>query len=442
MRWWVLAVGLALMAGACTDPAPTSSDDDSRAVQGDPSSTTSVTADPPSEPAERSASFENGLEVEVTPVAGGSSVAVVLVYAVGARHDPTGRSGLAHFVEHLLATAATRVEEVRTVDEFIAAYPLGWNAQTGADFTVVATVVDPDALEAELALTAARLEGIRPTEDDLSRERPRILQEVENMFGGIPALAAANNAREQLLATPNGGRRGGLPGVLASVTLEEITRRLALYNPSNATLSIAGDVDVDATLDLVAEYFADIPAGPTPPPPTPYVAGAGGLITVAATAPEGVVAAAYAAPPPTSDLYPAFLIAIGRLFVAGQSVHITTSYAVIDDPDVVVFTSPIRPGEDGPAAFQRLRSGLAGLLTAPLVHGEVAQTSAIFGPLLGWSPSGNSYGVALSAALRPRLAINPQQIASALPDVDGPSYLDAVDRLFTAAPAAGAATEP
>ena len=65
-------------------------------------------------------------------------------------------------MEHLLATSATSAESARTVEQFVATYPLGWNAQTGSDVTVFATIVHPAALEDELALTAARLAGIRP----------------------------------------------------------------------------------------------------------------------------------------------------------------------------------------------------------------------------------------------------------------------------------------
>ena len=78
------------------------------------------------------------------------------------------------------------------MQEYLARYKLGWNAQTGGDYTVIATVFPADRLEPEIADAAARMGGLVIAESDLQRERPRMLQELSNMFGGMPQLAAMN----------------------------------------------------------------------------------------------------------------------------------------------------------------------------------------------------------------------------------------------------------
>ena len=138
-------------------------------------------------------------------------MALLVLYRIGGDHDPQGRSGLAHLVEHLYVTAAAGGRTARTAEGFFQQYPAGCNAQTGDRYTVVATVFPKGELEKELAEAAARMGDLRITADDLDREKPRLLEEVSNMFGRFPALGAVNNARELIRPTPRGGRKGGLP---------------------------------------------------------------------------------------------------------------------------------------------------------------------------------------------------------------------------------------
>ncbi|HTM19750.1 MAG TPA: insulinase family protein, partial [Kofleriaceae bacterium] len=176
----------------------------------------------------------NGLRLVLRPVPGTGAVALVTLLRIGADADPPGRSGMAHLMEHLLVTAATSAAPARSVDDWIRRYPAGWNAQTGSDYTVVAAIFPPDRLDAELAEAAARLTDVRPQPDDLAREQPRLLAEVDNMFAWA-ALGAPNRARERVRPTPGGGRKGGVPEQVRAVTLDEARARLAAhYRAGNA----------------------------------------------------------------------------------------------------------------------------------------------------------------------------------------------------------------
>src|SRR5207248_2701703 len=75
--------------------------------------------------------LDNGLTVLLRPVKGTKDVALVVLYALGEDHDPKGKSGLGHMVEHLYATAAAGGEKARTINDIILRYPKGWNFQTG-----------------------------------------------------------------------------------------------------------------------------------------------------------------------------------------------------------------------------------------------------------------------------------------------------------------------
>ena len=75
-------------------------------------------------------------------------------------HDPEGRSGLAHLIEHVYMSAAAGNEKARTSDEFMRRYPEGANAQTGNRYTVFATVFPATDLDRELAGRKVHVEQV------------------------------------------------------------------------------------------------------------------------------------------------------------------------------------------------------------------------------------------------------------------------------------------
>ncbi|MCH7813692.1 MAG: insulinase family protein, partial [Planctomycetes bacterium] len=185
--------------------------------------------------------LDNGLTVLLRPVAETQQVATVLLYSIGSDHDPPGRCGMGHLMEHVYVTAAAGDTPAREVRQYTQLYPGGWNAQTGNRYTVVATVTAHKDLDRELADVAARMGDLKITAEDLQREIPRLVQEVGNMFGGIPSLAVGNLARERLRPTPHGGRRGGLPDQVRQVTAEQLQKRWTrYYKPANAILVVVG----------------------------------------------------------------------------------------------------------------------------------------------------------------------------------------------------------
>ena len=109
---------------------------------------------------------------------------------------------------------------------------------------------------------AARMGDLRITATDLNREKPRLLDEVSNMFGRIPALAAVNVARELIRPAPRGGRKGGLPEHVQAITLDDVrTYWTRYYKPRNAILVLAGAVDEAAARHAVAAHFAESSPG-------------------------------------------------------------------------------------------------------------------------------------------------------------------------------------
>ena len=217
--------------------------------------------------------LDNGLEVTLIDASGAKLAAIVVLYDIGGDHDPPGKSGLTHVLEHIYVTAATDQEEARDVQEYIQRYPDGWNAQTGAQHTIIATVFGNDRLEHELRDAAGRMHNLRIAPSDLNREVPRVIEEVSNMFEGHPQLSAFNNGIELIRPSLHSGRRGGAPDQVHKITLTDLkTFYKTHYRPANARLIIAA-ADVNRIRPLIESMFATIESGTNtgliPPRPKP-----------------------------------------------------------------------------------------------------------------------------------------------------------------------------
>jgi zinc protease len=371
----------------------------------------------------------NGLRVQLAAGGGAPNTAVVLAFDAGGDDDPAGRSGMAHLLEHVLFTAAAGGAKARTAQEAMRAYPAGWNAQTGDSYTVLATVVPDAGLEAELGATAARMGGLSVTDDDLLREKPRLVEEVENMFGGFPALAASNLAREAIRPSPHGGRKGGLPAHVAAITTRDLDElRHARYTPSSAHLVVAGGFDSKRARGWIEREFGPLPPGsPAPRKPAPGVPSPG--LRVVAIAPrlpmsKPVVSLAYRAPGPGDAAYPAFLVLGARLATrlapsAPSQVPPPVAHAVLDDPEVLFVNGAVEPGETPEAAVARLDARVVAVVSGTLTPADIAAVRSAYGTMLGAEPAPalmlrhNPYGVAFSLARREQLGIDGAALAAA-----------------------------
>ncbi len=373
--------------------------------------------------------LENGLDVLLRPIAGCDTIALVVLHDVGGHADPEGQSGLAHLIEHCYVTAQGGPTPRRTMDDYVRRYPDGWNAQTGNRYTVVAAVFPPDRLEAELRDAAARLGDLRITREDLDREVPRVVAELRNMYGGIPMLAAANLARERVLPSPRGGRRGGVVEDVEALTPEMLQQRwAATYRANNATLVLAGAIDPARVRGRVHYYFHTLPKGepaPTPAePPSPRVPATEAVkVEPAQAAVRPAACIAWKAPEPGDADYAAFLVLVGRLYQA-MAVRAsrgappgTVRYAPLDDPALFALCTETEAGAD--AAFAELQGFLDEALAAPLEDTDKRRARVAFWMLGTMDVPDrdvvqNAYGVALGLGRRHQLGLEPEALRAAL----------------------------
>ena len=207
-------------------------------------------------------SLDNGLNVVLHPDPTFRSVTVDMRYDVGSKHDPPGRTGLAHLVEHL----TFRGKPDGKLDAFALLEQRGsrsHNATTTVDATSYYETVPSEELPIALFIEAARM--ARPLDGVDARsfeaERSVVMNERRQRRDNVSYGNLADYARFLLFEDQLEGRPTvGFAEDLERVTLEDAqTFTSFYYRPNNATLVIAGGFDPRRATALVHELFDAIP---------------------------------------------------------------------------------------------------------------------------------------------------------------------------------------
>ena len=208
----------------------------------------------------------NGLQVVVVENRRAPIVVQMLWYKVGAADDPPGKSGIAHFLEHLMFKGTRTVPPggfSRTVERNGGMD----NAFTAHDYTAYFQRVASDKLELIMRLEADRMTNLRLTDAEVVPERDVVLEERRSRTGNDP-LAQLYERRRAVTYLRHPYR---LPVIGWRREIEELTTADALafyrahYAPNNAVLILAGDVRPDRARMLAERHFGPIPRRAVPP---------------------------------------------------------------------------------------------------------------------------------------------------------------------------------
>ena len=214
----------------------------------------------------RTATLANGLEVVVISDHRAPVVTHMIWYRVGAADDPPGKSGLAHFLEHLMFKG-TPDAPGDTFSALVAGRGGAENAFTSLDYTAYFQTIPVQQLDDVMRLEADRMVNLVLTEDAVALEREVILEERRSRTDNDPSALLG----EQMGATLYLAHPYRIP----VIGWEHEMRELALddarafyerhYVPSNAVLVVAGDVTLAEVLPLAEAHYGAIPAGARPP---------------------------------------------------------------------------------------------------------------------------------------------------------------------------------
>jgi predicted Zn-dependent peptidase len=219
----------------------------------------------------------NGLRVVVHPDPALPLVAVNLWYHVGSKNERRGATGLAHLFEHMLFQGSAHVGPHQ---HFTLVQQAGGmaNGSTGKDRTSYYEVLPAHQLELGLWLEADRMGWLLPAlaADKLETQRQVVANERLQRIDNQPYGRSWERVWE-LLFPPEHPYHWPVIGYLediAQATLAEVREFFAAhYQPANAVLTLAGDLEPEAAFSAVERHFGSIPAGqppaPVAPPPPP-----------------------------------------------------------------------------------------------------------------------------------------------------------------------------
>jgi zinc protease len=251
--------------------------------------------------------LSNGLRVVLAPDRSAPVVGIAVLYDVGIRSEPEGRTGFAHLFEHLMFQGSANLEKLEHF-RYVQSSGGMFNGSTHFDYTNYFEALPSNALERGLFLEADRMLSPRITEENLANQIAVVKEEIRvnvlnRPYGGFPWLELPPVLFETFPNAHNG--YGGFVD-LESATVEDATDFFhRYYAPANAVLAVAGDLDVDQAVDLIEKHFGGIPKRRRPVRPDfgePPLTSERRAVTTDAHAPIPAVAIGYRVPDPVAQL--------------------------------------------------------------------------------------------------------------------------------------------
>ena len=214
---------------------------------------------------ERPATFtlENGLQVVVIPDHRTPVVTQMIWYKVGSADETPGKSGLAHFLEHLMFKGTSK-HPAGEFSQTVLKIGGNENAFTATDYTGYFQRVPRDQLGAMMEFEADRMTGLILKDENVLPERDVVLEEFNMRVANNPEARLS----EQIMAALYLNHPYGRPVIGWRQEIEKLDREDALafykrfYAPNNATLVIAGDVEANDVRPLVERTYGKIASQP------------------------------------------------------------------------------------------------------------------------------------------------------------------------------------
>jgi predicted Zn-dependent peptidase len=204
--------------------------------------------------------LDNGLRVVVAPDRSAPVVGIAVLYDVGIRSEPEGRTGFAHLFEHLMFQGSANLEKLEHF-RYVQSSGGTFNGSTHFDYTDYFEALPSNALERGLFLEADRMRSPRITDENLANQLEVVKNEIRvnvlnRPYGGFPWIYLPDVLFDTFANSHNG--YGGFED-LEGATVEDARDFFrTYYAPANAVLAVAGDLDTDKTLELVEKHFGGI----------------------------------------------------------------------------------------------------------------------------------------------------------------------------------------
>ena len=208
----------------------------------------------------------NGMQVVVVENHRAPVVVHMVWYKAGAADEPFGKSGVAHFLEHLMFKATDTLPSGE-FSRVVARNGGRDNAFTSHDYTAYVQTLAADRLELVMKMEADRMRNLVLADDEIETERLIVLEERRSRTDNNPAAILGEHVQAALyLNHPYRNPIIGWAHEVQDLARDDI---MAFYRrhyaPDNAILTVAGDVTADTVRPLAEKYYGAIPAQSVPP---------------------------------------------------------------------------------------------------------------------------------------------------------------------------------
>jgi len=211
--------------------------------------------------------LDNGLKVVVSTDRSAPVVLVEVIYNIGFRVEPKGRTGFAHLFEHMMFQGSANVKKMQHVALVQEAGGVV-NGSTRFDYTNYFESLPSNGLERALFLEADRMRSLDVTAENLKNQqnvvseevRVNVLNQPHGAFDWIEIWERANTNWH------NAHDFYGKLDELEAATIEDVRAFFkTYYAPNNAVLVVAGDATAAEVKRLAEKHFGSIPSQPQPP---------------------------------------------------------------------------------------------------------------------------------------------------------------------------------
>lgn len=203
----------------------------------------------------------NGLKVHLKEIHTAPIISTWVWYHVGSRNELPKKTGISHWVEHMLFKGTEQFPP-GYLDREISRVGGIWNAMTYLDWTTFYETLPAHIFEISLSLEADRMLNSRFDPQEVERERNVVISEREGneneprfLLGEAVQMAAFSQHpyRYEVI---------GLKEDLETITRDDLYQHYKhYYRPGNAVLAIAGDFDTETILEKITEHYGQIPQG-------------------------------------------------------------------------------------------------------------------------------------------------------------------------------------
>jgi zinc protease len=203
--------------------------------------------------------LENGLEVVIIEDHRIPVVSHNLLLRFGAADDPRGKSGLAHYMEHMLFQG-TKKQAPNSFSKQIAAKGGKTNAFTTADYTGYWVNIAREHLPLVMELEADRWENLQSTKESFAREKQVILEERRSRVDNNPGALYAEQMNAALyLHHPYGTPIIGWAKEMQALDQNAVMHYYkTFHSPKNAVLVLSGDIEEEEARELIERYYGEI----------------------------------------------------------------------------------------------------------------------------------------------------------------------------------------